>query len=62
MKIIIEGKQGEGKSRLAHKLATQFVCAGLVVDLFDGESSDPPHRYGFCGPRVDVQIYVRQTK
>jgi nucleoside-triphosphatase THEP1 len=64
MKIIIEGKQGEGKSRLASHVAATLVTMGFTVHLYDhkAEILEDPVKSGPAINEKFARIYVRQTK
>jgi hypothetical protein len=64
MKIIIEGKQGEGKSRLASHVAATLIDMGFSVDLYDGELTEGsvPAKSGPAINEKFARIFVRQTK
>jgi adenylylsulfate kinase-like enzyme len=63
MKIIIEGKQGEGKSRLASHVAAALMTMGFTVHLYDRESegNGDPVRSGPAINKKFARIFVRQT-
>jgi hypothetical protein len=64
MKIIIEGKQGEGKGHLTDHIIPYFTKQGRSVLVFDELGSEPILYETTAQPATApaVHIYERQTK
>lgn len=64
MKIIIEGKQGEGKSRLTGHIIPYFTQQGRSVLVFDEFTSEPTLYETTAQPAKGpaVHIHERQSK
>lgn len=61
MKIIIEGKQGEGKSRLASHVMAALAQMGFSMTLWDNDGTADPVMSGPLMNEKYAHIYVRNT-